>query len=80
MAVFDAAIALASTDSEAALHMSGTRAFFAAWWGEEPNRAERQRGLHRRAANLVGHTVAERQVLAAAGVTGWRAWCRLMRR
>jgi hypothetical protein len=30
MAVYDAAIALASTDSEAALHMSGTREFFAA--------------------------------------------------
>ncbi len=73
MAVFDAAIALASTDSEAALHMSGTRAFLAAWWGEEPNRAERQRGLHRRAVNLAGDTVAERQVLAAARVTGLMA-------
>ncbi len=69
-AVFDAAIELASANPETGLHMIGTREFFAAWWGEEPNHAERRRRLSEQAANVDGRTMGERQLLAAAGVTG----------
>ncbi len=68
MVVYDRAIKLASLDSETALHLTGTREFFAAWWGEEPNRAERRQLVQERAGKLTGDSAGERQVLGAAAV------------
>ncbi len=68
MVVYDRAIKLASADSETALHLTGTREFFAAWWGEAPNRAERRQLVQERAAELTGESAGERQVLGAAAV------------
>jgi tetratricopeptide (TPR) repeat protein len=42
MAAYDRAIDLAGPDTDAGLHLIGTRDFYGAWWGEAPDRDQRR--------------------------------------
>ena len=65
---FDRAIELAGDDLELTLHLSGTRDFYASWWGDDPDRASRRLHLQAFAEKLDGATAGERRILAAAAL------------
>ncbi len=67
IAAFDKAIELAP-DPELALLIAGSRDYFAAWWADDPERAQRVCRVQEQAARLNGATPGERRVLAAAAI------------
>ncbi len=68
-AAYDRAIEIAGTDIELVLHLTGTRDYYAAWWAEDRNRAERRQHLEDLAESLDGQTHGELQVLGALAVS-----------
>jgi DNA-binding CsgD family transcriptional regulator len=68
VAAFDAAIELAP-DPDAALHLAATRDFYAAWWGDIPNRAAFQSHLQERVVDLDGTGAGARRARAVAAVS-----------
>ena len=67
--VFDAAIKLASAESERKLDLIGTRDWYASWWADDPDRMARHDAIRQLAAGVAGATRAERRVTAIAALS-----------